>query len=224
MSHFWEIDSIRATEASGSCDWRRGTPATDRERATFYRKVITEILYGYVRTRMPGLLQFTADGGPSHSSAKPSWTIVTPKGRTGTDRRFRYDTEVAQIQQTLESLLPGVYSDIISYRTNASPHAQANTQAGKIVFRYDPYEALIYNPENTCEAFQATQSKLWVESTLTWENSWAAKAHQRVPGVLPKIKHDNPMCQKPSSLRQAPFAIKGHDLVPGQSADPDTTK
>lgn len=224
MSHFWEVEYFRATEASALRNWESGTPATARERNTFNTKVINSILHGLARSRMPGLLQFTAHGGPFHSSAKPSWTIVTPKGKRGTDRQFRYDTEVARIRHTLENLLPGAYSDIISYNPISSPNAQANTPAGKIVFQYDPNEALVNNPRNTCEVVQATLCKLWVESTLAWEHTWVAKAYQRVPGVLPKIKRDNPTCKKPSSLRQAPLATKGHDRVPGHSADPDTTK
>lgn len=237
MSHFWEVPAFRETEASGNQNWLYGTPSTPEESVKFSHDVINKILHGDlddpIGNNMPSLLPYTRPGGPFHMAQKPVWTNVTPRARRGGPADHLYKPEVEQIRRVLQDLFPGVPNFVVNYISRDDPHSQANTPSGKVLFQYDPFEALIYNPENPCEVFQMAKCKLWVEGRLVYQNVWAAEEVQRIPGLIDSLSYEtkhkrdkeHPACRIPSmkSLPQASIEHTGPDLSFNAPPGPDTT-
>lgn len=227
ISHFWEIPSFRASDAS----W--GQPATEADKANFQRDVIDAMQNG--APDMPGLIQFTAAGGQFASAQRPVWAIITPKANSGGAGDLRYDAEVTQIKAVLSRLFPASPAVIIDYVSRSDQNSQTNTASGKILFQYDPYQALLANPQNPCEVFQQAMFRLWVEDrpNYVWQKYWAAEANQLIPGLLAQQqqqqnqKHkrddDNPLCKIPTILPKASTATTGPNLALSQAPDPDAT-
>lgn len=220
ISHFWEIPSFRASEST----W--GQPATDADTANFQRDVINAMQNG--APDMLGLTQFTAPGGQFDSPQRPVWAIVTPRANSGVAGNLRYDPEVTQIRGVLSTLFPSSPPVIIDYVPRSDQNSQTNTASGKILFQFDPYQALSANPQNPCEVYQQAMFRLWVEDrpNYVWQKYWAAESNQLIPGLSAqqkKHKRDNPSCQIPTILPKGSTEATGPDLAFSQAPDPDAT-
>ena len=136
ISHFWEIPSFQST-------W--GKPATSADTANFQRDVINAMQHS--APDMLGLTQFTAPGGQFNSPQRPVWAIVTPRANSGVAGDYRYDPQVTEIQRVLSTLFPSSPPVIIDYVPRSDQNSQSNTASGKILFQYDPFQALLANPQ-----------------------------------------------------------------------------
>lgn len=176
---------------------------------------------------IPGLRQFTAAGGQFAAAQRPVWAIITPRGLT--PNSWRYEPEVNQIKGVLDNLFPGPPPVIIDYVPRPDDDSQQNTASGKILFQYDPFQALITDPNNACDVYQQAMFRLWVEDrpNYVWQKYWAAEANQLITDFStynPHLKRDDgPACQLPSSLPQAPTVTKGEDMKLNSAPDPDET-
>lgn len=222
LSHFWEIPSFRATAAN----W--GQPATAEDTANFQQDVINALQNGDGTADMPGLTQFTGAGGQFNSAQRPVWAIITPRANSGVAGEYRYDPEVTQIQGVLRNLFPNAPPVVVDYVPRSDQNSQSNTASGKILFQYDPFQALLTDPNNPCEVYQQAMFRLWVEDrpNYVWQKYWAAEANQLITNFAAhqnKHKRDNPSCQIPSSLPEAATELSGPDMVFSQAPDPDTT-
>lgn len=218
ISHFWEIPSFRATEAT----WRQ--PRTAPDIANFNDDVIDQMQNG--GDDIPGLRQFTATGGPFAAVQRPVWAIITPRGST--PESWLYEPEVNQIKDVLEDLFPGPLPVIIDYVPRSDSYSQQNTASGKILLQYDPCQALITDPDNPCDVYQQAMVRLWVEDRPTYaaQKSWAAEAHQLIDFStynLIRKRDDGPACRLPSTLPQASRITKGEDMKLSTAPDPDKT-
>lgn len=219
ISHFWEIPSFRATEAT----WRQ--PRTAPDIAKFNDHVINQMKNG--GNDIPGLRQFTAAGGLFAAAQRPVWAIITPRGLT--PNSWRYEPEVNQIKGVLDDLFPGSPPVIIDYEPRPNEESQKKTASGKILFQYDPFETMITAPNNPCKVYQQAMFRLWVEDrpNYAWQKYWAAKANQLITDFSTYNPHrkrdDGPACQLPSSLPQASTVTKGGDMKISSAPDPDET-
>lgn len=102
---------------------------------------------------MVGLTQFTAPGGQFDSPQRLVWAIITPRANSGVAGDLRYDPEVTQIRGVLSMLFPSSLPVIIDYVPRSDPDCQENTASGKILFQFDPSQALSAIPQNPCELY-----------------------------------------------------------------------
>ena len=221
ISHFWEIPSFRATEEN----WRK--PRTAPDIANFNDHVINQMQNG--GPDIPGLRQFTAAGGEFDAPQRPVWAIVTPRDFSEIAGSWRYEPEVNEIKSVLNTLFPAAPPIIIDYLPRPSPVDQENTASGKILFQYDPIQAVIADNNNPCNVYQQAMFRLWVEDrpNYVWQKLWAAEANQLITDFSnynPHRKRDNgPACQIPSSLIQATTELSGADMTFSTAPDPDAT-
>ncbi|KAL9611325.1 MAG: hypothetical protein Q9167_004008 [Letrouitia subvulpina] len=219
ISHFWEIPSFRATVAN----W--GQPRTAPDIANFNDHVINQMQNG--GNDIQGLRQFTAAGGEFAAAQRPVWAIITPQGLT--PNSWRYEPEVNEIKGVLNDLFPASPPVIIDYVPKPDDNSQQNTASGKILFQYDPFQALIADPNNPCNVYQQAIFRLWVEDrpNYAWQKYWAAEMNQLITDFStynPNRKRENsPACQIPSKLPQASTVIKGEDMKYSAAPDPDET-
>ena len=220
ISHFWEVPSFRAIGAN----W--GQPRVQADIDNFNDQVIEEMQNG--GPDIPGLTQFTAPGGQFHSEEQPVWAIVTPRANDGVASTYRYGPEVDAIKGVLGTLFPDVPPVVVDYVvTNLTESAKGTI--GKILFQYDPYEAVITDPKDPCEIYQQAIYRLWVEngSTPVLQDLWSAQLQQLIPEFLSylsyKHKRDVSSCEIPSSLPQAAMETSGPDLVFSSEPDPEAT-
>lgn len=150
---------------------------------------------------------------------------------------LRYQPEVDQIQDTLQNLFPGVPPVIVDYEPRYSQEAQVSTSAGKILFQYDPYGALVpethADPQDPCKVYQQATFRLWAEDSPDpiFSNNWAAEGNQLITDFAtyfsnhPQRKRDNaPACSIPSSLLQASTESGSQpNMSPSSAPDPDST-
>lgn len=145
LAHFWEISSFRTRSSFGKA-------ATALDIARFDHDVIWSMTNG--NFDFIGLKQLTVRGGQFHSAQNPVWTIVTPYGILNSFSGrppFLYDSEVAKMSQVLQELLPGAPNKVVDYVARSDNHAQRYTASGKILFQYDPVQALIPKTNDRCE-------------------------------------------------------------------------
>ena len=215
ISHFWEVPSFRATAGTGN------NPRTAADIANFNDQVINQMQDG--GPDIPGLRQFTAAGGQFDAPQRPVWVIVTPRGTSGVVGSWKYQPEVNQIKSVLNTLFPAAPPVIIDYQTRPSPVDQLLTASGKILFQYDPAQAMITDNNNPCNVYQQAMFRIWVEDRplYAFQKYWAAEANQL---IVPNRRRDNgPGCQIPSSLLQASTELSGGNMAFSSAPDPDTT-
>ena len=225
ISHFWELPSFRAAEGTGN------NPRTAADIANFNDQVINQMQNG--GPDIPGLRQFTAAGGQFDAPQRPVWVIVTPRASSGVAGSWKYEPEVNQIKNVLNTLFPAAPPVIIDYQTRPSPTDQMNTASGKILFQYDPFQAMISDNNNPCNVYQQAMFRIWVEDRPNYvlQKYWAAETNQLItdfsnynPNYGPKRRRDNgPACQIPSNLVQASTELRGGDMTFSTAPDPDTT-
>ncbi|CAF9921336.1 MAG: hypothetical protein HETSPECPRED_004496 [Heterodermia speciosa] len=193
--------------------------------ANFNEHVINQMQNG--GPDIPGLRQFTAAGAEFDASQKPVWAIVTPRGATANS--WRYEPEVNEIKGVLNDLFPGSAPVIIDYEPRSDQTSQSDTASGKILFQFDPFQAIITDPNNPCDVYQQAMFRLWVEDRplYAWQKYWAANADQLITDFTtynPLRKRDSdPACQIPSSLVQASTDLGGQDMKSSSAPDPDET-
>ena len=157
------------------------------------------------------------------------WAIVTPRAGGGVASTYRYDPEVNAIKGVLGNLFPDAPPVVVDYVPNSNPIAQATTATGKILFQYDPFQALITDPNDSCNIFQQAIFRLWVEDrpTWVWQKYWPAEPQQFITEFSTyqphKHKRDGSACQIPSSLPQAAIETSGPNLVFSSEPDPEAT-
>ena len=221
ISHFWEIPSFRAQPEN----WLQ--PRVQADIDNFNDQVIGQMQNG--GPDIVGLTQFTAPGGQFDSLQQPVWAIVTPRADDGVASTYRYGEEVAAIKVVLGTRFPNAPPVVVDYVPNSDPTAQTTTATGKILFQYDPFEALITDPNDSCNVFQQAAFRLWVEDrpTWVWQGSWPAEPQQFITDFSTyqphKHKRDVAGCQIPSSLPEAPIETNGPDLVFSSEPDPEAT-
>ena len=216
ISHFWEVPSFRATSAN----W--GQPRVQADIDNFNDQVIEQMQNG--GPNIAGLTQFTAPGGQFHSLQNPVWAIVTPRANDGVASTYRYDPEVTAIRGVLGSLFPGAPPVVVDYVANSDPIAQASTATGKILVQYDPFQALMTDPNDSCNVFQQAIFRLWVEDrpTWVWQKYWSAEPQQLITDFSTYIQKRD-ACEIPSSLPQAAIETSGPNLVFSSEPDPEAT-
>ena len=146
--------------------------------------------------------------------------IVTPSDGTGSQSAYKYTPEVQELQTLLGQLFPGSTTVTRTYIPNA---AQANNQAGnpngKLLLQYDPFEAIVQDPNNACNVLQQCTFRVWFETQplYLWQRQWAANAAQAIPnfagnagpegggGGAKAKRAGSDQCTLPSSLIQASF-------------------
>lgn len=221
VSHFWEIPSFRAREEN----WLQ--PRVQEDIDNFNDQVIGQMQNG--GPDIVGLTQFTAPGGQFHSLQKPVWAIVTPRANDGVASTYRYDPEVDEIKGVLGNLFPDAPPVVVDYVPNSNPIDQMTTATGKILFQYDPIEAIITDPNDSCNVFQQAIFRLWVEDRprWVWQKYWPAQPQQFITDFLNyqphKHKRDVSACELPSSLPQAAIETSGPNLVFSSEPDPEAT-
>ena len=221
ISHFWEIPSFRAKTEN----WLQ--PRVQEDIDNFNDQVIEQMQNG--GPDIVGLTQFTAPGGQFHSLQNPVWAIVTPRADNGVASTYRYAPEVDAIMGVLGNLFPNAPPVVVDYVTNSDPVAQATTATGKILFQYDPFEAIITDPNDSCKIFQQAIFRLWVEDrpTWVWQKYWPAEPQQFITDFSNyqphKHKRDVSACEIPSSLPQAAIETSGPNLVFSSEPDPEAT-
>lgn len=221
ISHFWEIPSFRATQEN----WRQSRTAPDI--VNFNDQVINQMQNG--GPDIPGLRQFAVAGGEFDTPQRPVWAIVTPRDFSGVAGSWRYEPEVNQIKSVLNTLFPAAPPIIIDYQPRPSLNDQTNTASGKILFQYDPFQAMVADNNKPCNVYQQAMFRLWVEDrpNYVWQKYWAAEANQIITDFSnynPHRKRENgPACQIPSSLIPASTELSGVDMTFSTAPDPDTT-
>ena len=221
ISHFWEIPSFRAKKEN----W--GRPRVQEDIDNFNDQVIGQMQNG--GPDIVGLTQFTAPGGQFDSLQKPVWAIVTPRANDGVASTYRYGPEVDAIKGVLGNLFPDAPPVVVDYVADGNPIAQTFTATGKILFQYDPFEALITDPNDSCNVFQKAIFRLWVEDrpTWVWQKYWPAEPQQFITDFSNyqphKHKRDDSACEIPSSLPQAAIESSGPNLVFSSEPDPEPT-
>lgn len=220
ISHFWEIPSFRATAEN----W--GHPRTAPDIANFNDHVIHQMQHG--GNDIPGLTQFTAAGAEFAAAQRPVCAIVTPRGQA--PNSWRYEPEVNAIKDVLNDLFPTSPPVIIDYEPRSDDNSQQTTASGKILFQYDPFQAMVTDPNNRCNVYQQAMFGLWVEDRPDYvlQQYWAAEANQLITDFStynPMRKRDgNPACKLPSNLPQASTLAKGEDMKPSIAPEPDETR
>lgn len=68
------------------------------------------------------------------------WAIVTPQGPTANS--LRYEPEVNEIREVLNSLFPASPPVIRAYVPRADEFSQQKTASGKILFQFDPFQEI----------------------------------------------------------------------------------
>ena len=212
LSHFWEIPSFR-----GSGTRLVGTLGSDRERAKFNNDVLYEMENG--GTRIPGLRQFTAEGGVFSATEDPRWIIVTPRIVNGLEGQLQYAEEVILMKGVLRNLFPNAPSVVIGYKRHSRREVHSTTVAGKLLVQYDPFQDVLQTPTSPCETHQRAIVRLWVQDgpRPVFEQTWKAKSGQLIPGDW-----RNPTCSLPSNLPQARRARTAPNLVPSLAPGVDS--
>ena len=152
---------------------------------------------------------------------------MTPKGATANS--WRYEPEVNEIKGVLNNLFPRSAPVIIGYEPRSDETSQSDTASGKILFQFDPFQAIITDPNNPCDVYQQAMFRLWVEDRplYAWQKSWAANADQLITDFAaynPLRRRDgDPACQIPSSLAQASTDLGGQDMKSSLAPDPEET-
>lgn len=221
ISHFWEIPSFRAAEGS----W--GRPRSAPDIFNFNDHVIKQMQNG--GPDIPGLREFIAAGREFGTSQGPVWAIVTPRDFSEVVGSWRYEPEVNEIKAVLSNLFPAAPPVIIDYQPRSDEIFQSYTASGKILFQFDPFQALITDNNNPCEVYQQAAFRLWVEDRPepVVEKYWTANLNQLITDFSSHTQHhkreNGPACQLPTSLPQASRETKGEDMTFSIAPDPGET-
>ncbi|KAL8792867.1 MAG: hypothetical protein Q9195_004509 [Heterodermia aff. obscurata] len=175
-----------------------------------------------------------ANGGPSTGFA-----------RSLVDRRYDAAPDIANFNEHVINQMQNGGPDIPGLRQFTAAGAefdaaqkpeprsdetsQSDTASGKILFQFDPFQAIITDPNNPCDVYQQAMFRLWVEDRplYAWQKYWAANVDQLITDFAaynPLRKRDgDPACRIPSTLIQASTDLGGQDMESSSAPDPDET-
>ena len=159
IAHIWEIFGFRQAQYAGIVPPAR----TPQNAQIFQQNVLNAIRNGAnvgAAIDVVGLQGLTGQNGPFAADQKPVAVIVTPSDGTGSQSAYRYTPEVQELQTLLGQLFPGSTPVTRTYIPNM---AQANNQPGnpngKLLLQYDPFEAIVQDPDNACNVLQQCTSE-----------------------------------------------------------------
>ena len=217
IAHIWEIFGFR------QAPFVEPPPARTPANVQYFQQHVLNAIRNGANvggvSDVSGLQGFTGQHGPFTADQKPIVVIVTPSDATGSQSAYKYTPEVQELQTLLGQLFPGATTVTKTYIPNmAQANNQANNPNGKLLLQYDPFEAMVQDPNNACNVLQQCTFRIWFESQplWLWQRQWAANAVQAIPnfagnagaagggGGGAKAKRAD-QCALPSSLIQASF-------------------
>lgn len=225
MVHIWELFGFRQAQYNGAVPAR-----TPQNTQYFQQNVLNAIRNGAnvgAAVDCIGLSTLNGQNGPFAADQKPVAVIVTPSDGTASQSAYKYAPEVQELQTLLGQLFPGSTPVTRTYIPNAArAENQPNNPNGKLLLQYDPFEAIVQDPNNACNVLQQCTFRIWFETQplYLWQRQWPANAMQAIPnfagnaaggagGGGAKAKRagskakraGSDQCPLPSSLIQASF-------------------
>ncbi|KAB8218768.1 hypothetical protein BDV33DRAFT_192562 [Aspergillus novoparasiticus] len=158
MSHMWENPAFGMEGPS-----RELLPSAEN---TFIPDVLNAMEYG--NQEIPGLIQFTGNGGAFVAAYKPFAYIFYPTGTQNLNYDRAYTARINQISQKLQRLIPLKAPPFIyQYDRTGGNMMEAR---GKVLFQYEPNERAL--------------NRLWLENRPTYvhQRYWPAWPRQMVAG------------------------------------------
>ena len=237
--HIWEIFGFRQAQYAGNAPPAR----TPQNQQIFQQNVLNAIRNGANVngvSDVSGLQGLTGQHGPFVAEQKPIAVIVTPSDETGSQSAYLYTPEVQELQALLAQLLPGSTTVTRTYIPNrAQANNQPNNPNGKLLLQYDPFEAIVPDPNNCNNVLQQCTFRIWFETQplYLWQRQWAANPAQAIPnfagnaapagggGGAKAKRAGSDQCTLPTSLIQASFQkpAAGNQLSTSVPDYPSTT-
>lgn len=240
IAHIWELNGFRQAPYVGP------PPARTPQNTQFFQQNVLNAIRNGANiggaNDCQGLQALTGQNGPFAADQKPVAVIVTPSDATGSQSAYKYAPEVQELQTLLGQLFPGSVTVTRTYIANA---AQANNQPnnpnGKLLLQYDPFEAIVQDPNNACNVLQQCTFRIWFETQplYLWQRQWGANAAQAIPnfagnaggggggggGGAKAKRAGSDQCSLPSSLIQASFQkpAAGNELSTSVPNAPSST-
>ena len=219
IAHIWEIFGFR------QAPFVEPPPARTPANAQYFQQHVLNAIRNGANVGgaidVAGLQGLTGQHGPFTADQKPIVVIVTPSDATGSQSAYKYTPEIQELQTLLGQLFPGATTVTKTYIPNmAQANNQANNPNGKLLLQYDPFEAIVPDPNNACNVLQQCTFRIWFESQplWLWQRQWAANAAQAIPnfagnagaaggggGGAKAKRAGSDQCALPSSLIQASF-------------------
>ncbi|KAL8793809.1 MAG: hypothetical protein Q9195_003639 [Heterodermia aff. obscurata] len=213
MSHLWQVPSFESFQP-----W----VTRENELAITRDQIIDPLIHG-AGAEMPGLISYTGAGEAFADDTEPVIIIVTPRKPGAAPhrdvwRRLKFPEKVNIIVQILQNYIqqsgPNTEVEplIVDYVASTDPDKAAREDAisGKVLFQYDPAQAMVPEPRKPCRSYQQAMFRLWVGDAPTpaLEKSWRALPEQIVSRhgkrVIPTA-----VCQQRSTRAAGGKATKG---------------
>ncbi|KAE8330015.1 hypothetical protein BDV39DRAFT_213475 [Aspergillus sergii] len=169
MSHMWENPAFGTEGPSGEL-----LPSAEN---TFIADVLNAMEHG--NREMPGLTQFTGNGGAFIAAYKPFAYIFYPTGTQNLNYDRVYTARIDQISQKLQRLIPLKAPPLIyQYDRTGGNMMEAR---GKVLFQYEPNERVMQTNDGP---LQQALNRLWLENRPTYvhQRYWPAWPRQMVAG------------------------------------------
>ncbi|KAE8136584.1 hypothetical protein BDV38DRAFT_283796 [Aspergillus pseudotamarii] len=169
MSHLWENPAFATNGPSG--EW---LPSADNK---FEADVLNALEDG--NQEMPGLAQFTKNGGAFIAAYKPFAYIFYPTGSQYPNYNRAYKARINQISQKLQRLLP-LNTPPLLYQYDRAGGDMMRAK-GKVLFQYEPNERIMQTKDGP---LQQALNRIWLEDrpTFVHQRYWPAWPRQMASG------------------------------------------
>ncbi|KAE8359918.1 hypothetical protein BDV27DRAFT_149164 [Aspergillus caelatus] len=169
MSHLWENPAFATKGPSG--EW---LPSADNK---FEADVLNALEDG--NQEMPGLAQFTKNGGAFIAAYRPFAYIFYQTGSHYPNYDRTYKARINQISQKLQRLLPLNTPPLIYQYDRAGGHMMR--AKGKVLFQYEPNERIMQTKDGP---LQQALNRIWLEDrpTFVHQRYWPAWPRQMAAG------------------------------------------